>query len=91
MSAHAHNINLRCSISEVVVSQAVRDSKQNLYDLKVAQLHNIDVKQDEVTTQTVQSKIKATMPLFNFEGNKQKWKRIFPSPTDNFLQDINSK
>ena len=71
--------------SGLVVTEAVRDAKSNLYDAKMAKLHEIDVTSEEVTTQRAQSMLNTATNSIQFEGVSVPWRQMYPEPTDFLL------
>ena len=82
LSRDSANAELECSTSGLVVTEAVRDAKSNLYDGKIAKLHEIDVTPDEVTTQRAQSVLKTATNSIQFEGVSVPWRQMYPEPTE---------
>ena len=85
LSRDSANTELKCSTSGLVVTKAVRDAKNDLYDGQMAQLHDIDVTPDEVTTQRAQSVLKVAPNSIQFEGVSVPWRQMYPEPTDVLL------
>ena len=85
LSRDSANAEFKCSTSGLVVTEAVRDAKSNLYDGKIAKLHGIYVTPDEVTTQRAQSMLNTATNSIQFEGVSVPWRQMYPEPTDVLL------
>ena len=79
------NADLKCCKSGLIITQAVRDANNSLYDSKLAKLHNIEVTPDEVTTKRAQTLFNKATNTIHFDGVPIPWRQIYPNPTESLL------
>ncbi len=77
--------HLLCSKSGIMVMEATKDDAGNLYDAKMAKLHNVQVQPAPELTKEATALLESHMPTIPVPRKLQSWKTRFPKPTDDLL------